>query len=158
MDEPVNSEPFPIGTKTDGKHLKKDDVSWFVVEMINAWFEERTALASVKNGKVLYFGEFLKTFEFIRVGDALCFFSLCSAQTKKQIDYGVKIHISRDGILKASCDCPAGVGLSASCKHIGALAHGIVYFGTTGKYIYLYYDHCDIIQRTNLANSLLLYL
>lgn len=134
-DEPTNTDPFPTTTKTDSRQLKQCDVSWFINEMITGWFQQRTALASVKNGKILYLGEFLKTFEFVKIAkDDYCFFSQCSAQTKKRIDYGVKIHVSKSGILKATCECPAGAGLSASCKHIAALACGVQYFGVTGKY------------------------
>lgn len=38
-----------------------------------------------------------------------------SAETKKAVDYRVKVQISKEGIMQASCECPAGNGLSVSC-------------------------------------------
>lgn len=123
--------------------------------MITSWFEMRTALASARNGRVLYYSEFLKVVEYITViyNEEYCFFSQCSAQTKKHVDYRVKIHVSTTGILKGSCECPAGAGLSASCKHIGALAYGIEYFGLTGKYNFI-----NLYIFKNIRNSLLIYI
>ena len=37
-------------------------------------------------------------------------------------------------ITAANCDCPAGKGPSASCKHVGALCYALVEFFASGKY------------------------
>ena len=36
-------------------------------------------------------------------------------------------------ITAASCNCPAGKGPSASCKHVGSLCYALVEFYASGK-------------------------
>lgn len=58
---------------------------------------------------------------------------MCSAEMKTKVDYEVRIHIdSREcEIMKAQCQCPAGKGPGAACKHLSALLYGIEYYGVT---------------------------
>lgn len=79
--------------------------------------------------------EFVKNTRFHRVKENIFFIALCSAEMKTSTDYEVKLGIncqSRE-ILKAQCQCPAGVGPAAACKHVSAVLYGVEHYIVTGN-------------------------
>ncbi len=62
--------------------------------------------------------------------DQLSFFTgLVEAAYKKNLFYGIKIVIDFHGnVQNSSCDCPAGAGSQATCKHIIAGEYSTWYF------------------------------
>ncbi|KAG4074882.1 hypothetical protein HA402_009307 [Bradysia odoriphaga] len=54
---------------------------------------------------------------------------------RRTVDYNVKVHINNRQceIMKAECECPAGVGPNAACKHVSALIYRIEYYAVTAK-------------------------
>ena len=63
------------------------------------------------------------------------FESYCHPEMQKDHIYNLLMCIDQNSydITTASCDCPAGKGPSASCKHVGALCYALVEFCTSGK-------------------------
>lgn len=61
--------------------------------------------------------------------------SLCRAEQKKAVLYTVDIKIDKeDGeILQAQCECGAGMGPGAHCKHVTATLYGLSQFQSSGK-------------------------
>lgn len=96
------------------KYLTPGEIHWFKPAMIEGWFEERTGVVSSKNGRRLFFSKF-KIFKthWIAENDNL-FFNCIGKETKKAVYYTVKLQISRDGMLQASSEFPAGKGESVS--------------------------------------------
>lgn len=78
-----------------------------------------------------YIGYYFKTFQ---VNDEIyqirCY---CSAAMHKNRLYQVKLEHNGFNITKATCECPAGKGNSAACKHIGALLNALQDFSKNGK-------------------------
>lgn len=105
--------------------------------VISEWFSERLASASEQKRRILCLHNFLKNIAFLCQNTNLFVKSLCSAQMKKNVDYTVKIHLNSEkrSIIMASCECPAGKGQNAACKHVGALAYAVEFYGLTGKTI-----------------------
>lgn len=54
---------------------------------------------------------------------------------KTHTDYEVKLQIKfqKREILQAQCQCPAGVGPEATCKHVSAILFGIEFYIVTGN-------------------------
>ena len=51
----------------------------------------------------------------------------CAAEMRKGVSYVVDIHLSDSGnVLAAQCECAAGVGPTAHCKHIQAILCAII--------------------------------
>ena len=59
----------------------------------------------------------------------------CHPEMRKDRIYNLLMSIDQNcyDITAASCDCPAGKGPSASCKHVGALCYALVEFCASGK-------------------------
>lgn len=66
-------------------------------------------------------------FDFIR--------SACRAEMKKSVKYLVDVKLSKDTaqIEEAQCECGAGMGPFAHCKHINTLLYAVHVFGKTGE-------------------------
>ena len=61
--------------------------------------------------------------------------AICHPEMRKDRIYNLQMSIDKNNfdITSASCDCPAGKGPTASCKHVGALCYALVEFCTSGK-------------------------
>ena len=61
--------------------------------------------------------------------------AICHPEMRKDRIYNLQMSIDQNSfdITSASCDCPAGKGPSASCKHVGALCYALVEFCASGK-------------------------
>lgn len=58
----------------------------------------------------------------------------CRAEMKKSVVYTVDVCISFDGqILEARCECGAGMGPNAHCKHVAAVIYGAHVFSSKGS-------------------------
>ena len=61
--------------------------------------------------------------------------AICYPEMRKDRTYNLRMSIDQNSydITAASCDCPAGKGPSASCKHVGSLCYALVEFCASGK-------------------------
>ena len=58
----------------------------------------------------------------------------CCAEMKKGVTYIVDIHVAKDGtVMEGQCDCAAGVGPHAVCKHIAAILFAVYDFTVNGN-------------------------
>ena len=58
----------------------------------------------------------------------------CCAEMKKGVSYIVDVHVAKDGSLEASqCECAAGIGPHALCKHVVAVLFAIHDFSVNGN-------------------------
>lgn len=58
----------------------------------------------------------------------------CCAEMKKGVAYIVDVHIRNDGlVVEAQCECAAGIGPCASCKHIVAMLFALHDFAVNGN-------------------------
>ena len=63
------------------------------------------------------------------------------AEMKKGLQYKVLLRLSPTGSIQYSdCECPAGHGPKALCKHIAATLFAVEHFGRTGKIVLLHLD------------------
>ncbi|KAK7092864.1 uncharacterized protein [Littorina saxatilis] len=59
--------------------------------------------------------------------------SKCQAQMKTQVNYIVDVEIDADGLVsEAQCECAAGMGPTAHCKHVSAVLHGLSVYVSEG--------------------------
>lgn len=64
------------------------------------------------------------------------FQSVLWAEMKKSVTYTVDIQVSHEGVIvEGQCECGAGQGPSAHCKHVGATLYALDAFLTTGNLI-----------------------
>ena len=58
----------------------------------------------------------------------------CHAEMKKSVCYYIDIKLDRDGIvIETQCDCGAGQGPDAHCKHVQTVLWGLYKWATTGE-------------------------
>lgn len=119
--------------------MSSKDINWFSKSLIDLYFDERMASKGNEKGRRLFMCEFLKNCRFHRECSNVYFFlATCCAQMKKTVEYVVNVHVDLQDriILKSQCQCPAGIGPNAACKHVSALLHGIEYFAVTGMMVH----------------------
>jgi hypothetical protein len=59
--------------------------------------------------------------------------SIVWAEMKKAASYRVDVSFDRDGVIQESqCECGAGQGPTAHCKHVGAILYAVTCFCETG--------------------------
>lgn len=107
-------------------------------ESIDKWFLARNAKKGKEKGRILSMKLFIKCTQVARSGNLYFIKGKCCAEQKKSFEYKVQIIISKherqkSEILQCSCSCPAGAGVSAACKHIGAMCFSLESFCITGK-------------------------
>ncbi len=65
--------------------------------------------------------------------DIIYFSGLVAAAMKKNLRYSIKLKVSADGqLINSECECPAGKGPTATCKHIACIALLLVEFRIDG--------------------------
>ncbi|XP_063384478.1 uncharacterized protein LOC134670606 [Cydia fagiglandana] len=85
---------------------------------IQAYFEKFNAQ---NKGKDMYESRCLLTARYASVGASTYFQGQCKAQMKK-VTYIVNVKVSKEGnIEQANCECAAGSGIEAHCKHVSVL-------------------------------------
>lgn len=56
---------------------------------------------------------------------------------RKAVQYKVDIYVEENGVIsEAQCECGAGQGPSAHCKHVGAVLYAVHKFATDGSYLF----------------------
>lgn len=88
-----------------------------------------------------YFIEILSRFiRFVRVADSqgnLYFHGVVLAEMKKSVVYIVDLQLDRHGVVvEAQCECAAGQGPSAHCKHVGAVLYSLYAIQHSSKLLY----------------------
>ena len=69
-----------------------------------------------------------------KAGDDTFISSVVWAEMKKSVSYTVDIHLDKNGVVdEAQCECGAGQGPTAHCKHVAAVLYAAVQFSTTGQ-------------------------
>lgn len=130
---PVRASEFP---DTNFQPLNEvTNTRLLQLDCIEEWFSKRKAKKGMLKGRVLAMKLFIKYTQ-VKVIDNRTFIKAqCSAEQKKSLDYSVKTVLGvNSGIQQCSCTCPAGIGWSAACKHVGALCFSLEYFTLTGKF------------------------
>jgi len=132
------------------KNLKKCDFQAVTLTVIDDWFDSRQASTSKDNGRVLCLTKFVKSVLVLKQGDLLLVKGRCAAQTKKSVEYGIKMvfsaNIVEPGIYQAECQCAAGEGYSVACKHAAALAYCIEHYARSG-------DSLELVPCTSTLQS-----
>lgn len=110
-------------------------LEWLSLNAITLYFDSRLAAKGLEKGRRLFMCEFVKNIRWHQAEENVFFVALCSAEMKTSVDYEIKLqtNFQQREILMAQCDCPAGVGPSAACKHVSAVLHGIEYYIKTGE-------------------------
>ncbi|KAL5011953.1 hypothetical protein ScPMuIL_010504 [Solemya velum] len=87
-----------------------------------------------ENAKQLYESKFLRCMR-MTIRDPLFYFkSECRAEMKKTVSYQIDIAVDCDGcVVECQCECAAGMGPKAHCKHVCAVLYGLHVFAQTGK-------------------------
>lgn len=137
---------YPEAETIPLQQCNNKDLEGISMTSINEWFTARQATASLKKGRQLFHEKFLKCTETFKMTNMVYIKSMCSAQTSKNVDYLVQTLVHKKDIIQASCQCAAGAGLNAACKHLAALFYCIEH-----------YQGCGIvheaISRTNTAQQ-----
>jgi len=77
-------------------------------------------------GEALYKDKFLEYVRCCKKDDTFFFKGLVHAQMYKKVTYNVYLKIANDAVIEAShCECAAGEGGSAHCKHVIVVLLGI---------------------------------
>ncbi|XP_063436783.1 uncharacterized protein LOC134718219 [Mytilus trossulus] len=104
------------------------DFSNFTSKSIDIYLEPMGKTLDTK-AKQLYNNRFLK---YLRLGTENDFFfvkSECHAEMKRKITYKVDVCINKElTIMEAKCECAAGMGPTAHCKHVCAVLFGMTQF------------------------------
>lgn len=60
----------------------------------------------------------------------------CRAEMKLKVTYLIDVCIDKDGVVKeCQCECGAGMGPHAHCKHVAAVLYGLVKFSESGDFV-----------------------
>lgn len=131
----LDSSSFPIAQYEPLEKLKPHPLKWLSANAIDLYFNDRMAGKGNEKGRRLFMCGFLKNCTFHQNGDDIYFCAMSCAEMKKTKDYEVRAHINclQCDIMKAQCQCPAGQGFSAACKHVSALMYAIEYYAVTGS-------------------------
>ncbi|XP_041974050.1 uncharacterized protein LOC121729561 [Aricia agestis] len=79
----------------------------------------------IKEAKALYESRYLVLARVSNVGENTFIKGYCK-KTMKQLQYEVNLKLHKSGIPQESnCECPAGSGTEAKCKHVAVLLHGV---------------------------------
>ncbi|KAK6171765.1 hypothetical protein SNE40_018198 [Patella caerulea] len=77
--------------------------------------------------------KFLKYIKMVQQSSLTFFKSQCKAQMKKHVTYNIDISINSHGrVEECQCDCGAGMGPEAHCKHVNAVLYALFKFSTSG--------------------------
>ena len=82
----------------------------------------------MKDDDNLYANGFLTFVTAAQVGDVFVWCSQSCAEMRKGVMYHVDIKLNNCGILESQCECAAGIGPKAHCKHIRAVMCGLCDF------------------------------
>lgn len=120
----------------------KENIPQLLEGHIRGYFEYRIATDSESNndlqaltkGKSLLEAGRVEACSFNNNG-ASCFFSgIVRAMMKKKVTYSVRLKTEANGdITNSDCECPAGAGPHATCKHVAAMAFMLLNFIQKGK-------------------------
>lgn len=89
-----------------------------------------------KKGSTLYEEGFLRHIR-MASDDNSCFLrSVCRAEMSKSVTYRVDLSLDNQGFVnEAQCECAAGMGPHAHCKHVCAVLNAVVYFSIRGEVV-----------------------
>lgn len=100
---------------------------------ITMWFENKLATASFKRGRNLGLNGYVQQIIYLSDSNITFFKANVSAEMKKKQTYLCKIVFDeKSDVMQANCECPAGTGWVAACKHISATINVIEHFMQTG--------------------------
>lgn len=139
---------FPAVKYMPLEKLSSKVLQWLSKTSIDLYFNERMAAKGNEKGRKLFMCDFLKNCRFHEKKDDIFIRATCCAEMKKSLEYDVNVHINvREClIMKAQCQCPAGVGPGAACKHVSALLYAIEYYAVTGELLFNF-NTCQLIEH-----------
>lgn len=125
-------------------------VQWLSKASIDMYFGERMAGKGNEKGRRLFMCDFLRSCQFHKANNEIYFRAQCCAEMKKSVEYDVNIHVnlSECAIIKSQCQCPAGIGPGAACKHVSALLYAIEYYAVTGETLHVTLCCSQIYRKT----------
>ena len=109
-----------------------------------------------------------KLFRFLRcvraakgLGDRGQFYvtSIVYAEMRKSVSYKVDISFDKNGVIhEAQCECSAGQGPSAHCKHVAAVLFGVTEFCHSGRFLTeLTCTQVMLISNNNQTNNVVIF-
>ncbi len=82
----------------------------------------------------LYESRFLKTFRAAQEDDYFYIKGVCRAEMKKHTTYTIDIKLNPEGSVDAcNCECPAGLGPNAHCKHVRTVLNAALDYINKGE-------------------------
>lgn len=107
------------------------------VSVITDWFTTKHAKASLDKGLRLAQHNFIVRIQgkFNNPALQLLIAGICYAEMTRHKQYTVKLVFHNEITNSATCECVAGAGNQAACKHISAIMFGLQHYGSTGKYL-----------------------
>jgi hypothetical protein len=89
-----------------------------------------------KKAESLYHEGFIVYIRVCEDNSIFYFKSECRAEMKVRVTYKVDVCLDGFGVVKeCQCECGAGMGPHAHCKHVATLLHGIMEFSASGKFV-----------------------
>ena len=93
---------------------------------INSWLSENGKTLTAANPPSLYTSSFLRVLRSVKHNNLIFIKGQCSAEMKKHISYWIDISIDAEvAIIEGQCDCAAGMGPKANCKHICVVLYAL---------------------------------
>ncbi|KAJ2937190.1 hypothetical protein O0L34_g19064 [Tuta absoluta] len=128
LTEPEAQEYLDLNSDSLVPSLNNDDLERFTV------LTEREDVLTASN---LYKEGFLLTcrLAYESQEDAYFINSICSSEMRKNISYRITIKLNDHIILETQCECAAGMGPYAQCKHVIPVIYAIIDFTTSKKII-----------------------
>ena len=125
MDIPNISEYKDINSETEFVEIKMGAIKAYLDQM------DKTLDSNAEN---LYRERFLKYIRLAASNNIFYIKSECRAQMKKSVTYKLDIAVDCDGcIVESQCECAAGMGPNAHCKHVCCLLLALYNFSSSGE-------------------------
>lgn len=117
-------------------HLDQKMFCFVSVSLITEWFITKFAKSSLDKGLRLAQHNFIVKIhgKINDTGDILIA-GTCYAEMTRHKTYTQKIVFRNEFVNSSNCDCVAGAGNEAACKHVSAIMFGLQHYGSTGKYL-----------------------
>ncbi|XP_014675869.1 PREDICTED: uncharacterized protein LOC106815860 [Priapulus caudatus] len=83
--------------------------------------------STLASGHRLYDSRFLRFLRWAQDGNMTCYTGQCRAEMRRTVCYNTHIKIDTNGeVMETECECPAGMGPNAHCKHVQAVLLAVI--------------------------------
>lgn len=132
-----------IHSNTNIPEITNEDVEKYCT------LSDRQNMVSSKN---MYAERYLLCSRAAQEGDFFYATGICAAEMRKSVKYNVTIKFKKNIIIEAQCECAAGLGPHAQCKHVIVLMLGLAEFSDT-KFIKLQCSPTSVLQSFHQPSS-----